>query len=285
MRFRKLWILGVALLWAASAVAQEIQPVTYYADFNVRPGQEEQFMNLVKKYDEPVLQKLLEEGALLAWGVDVPMMHMPGGTTHSIWWSVPGLGSLDKAFAAFEEAEKKWKEEETAAAEQARRRRQSPPPSIEEQFLETVDISRHRDWLLRSQLSNFAEAAPPADAKPYSWITVLKVKPGKERAFRQLLDRYIKPTYDKLVADGTIIGYEFGTEEAKTTDEFTHYFWVVLPDMAAREKARAAFRVLGEERGPEANQAVGDNFLETYEPSATRNFWVRTILLRVAPPK
>jgi uncharacterized protein (DUF1810 family) len=270
----------LGLLYCATAAAQA-QPVSYIGDFYVLPGREEEFLNLVKKYDEPVLNQLMAEGAVLAWGVDVPILHLEGAPTHMVWWSVPDMAAFDKVMAAFEAAEKKWAEEYAKLADEARRKRQAAPKPVMEQLLDTVDLNRHRDWLLRTQVSNFTDATPPADAKPYSWITMFRVKPGKAAEFRQLFDRYAKPTYDRLVADGVIIGYELGVEEAKSTDAFTHYVWVVLPNLAAREKTRSAFMALNESRAPEAREAIEHLFLNTVDPAATRTFVQRTIYLKL----
>ena len=284
MRNRILGAALLGLLCCATAAAQQAQPVSYIGDFYVLPGREEEFLNLIKKYDEPVLNQLMAEGAVLAWGVDVPILHLEGAPTHMLWWSAPDMGAFDKVFAAFEAAEKKWADEYAKLADEARRKRQAAPKPVLEQLTEMVDLNRHRDWLLRTQVSNFTTAPPPADAKPYGWITMFHVKPGKAAEFRQLFDRYAKPTYDRLVADGTIIGYELGVEEAKSTDAFTHFLWTVLPDLAAREKVRSTFMALNESRAPEAREAIEHLFLSTIDPAATRTFVQRTIYLKLAPP-
>jgi len=222
---------------------------------------------------------------VLAWGVDVPVLHLEGAPTHMLWWSVPDMGAFDKVLAAFEAAERKWAEEYAKLADEARRKRQAAPKPVLEKLMEMADLNRHRDWLFRTLVANFTTAAPPADAKPYGWITMLHVKPGKGTEFRQLFDRYAKPTYDRLVADGVIIGYELGIEEARSTDAFTHYVWLVLPDLAAREKVRNTLMALNESRPPEAREAIEHLFLSTVDPAATRTFIQRTIYLKLAPPK
>lgn len=284
MRNRILGAFLLALLWCTTAAAQQAQPVSYIGDFYVLPGREEEFLNLVKKYDEPVLNQLMAEGAVLAWGVDVPILHLEGAPTHMIWWTCPDMAAFDKVFAAYEAAEKEWADEYAKLADEARRKRQAAPKSVEERFLDMVDSTRHRDWLFRTLVANFTSAAPPPNPRPYHWITMFHVKPGKGTEFRQLFDRYAKPTYDRLVADGVIVGYELGVEEAKSTDAFTHYVWVILPDLAAREKVRSTFMALNESRAPEAREAIEHLFLNTVDPAATRTFVQRTVYLKLAPP-
>lgn len=281
---------AVALLWVATAAAQQMpqfQPVVYLADFHVKPGKEEEFMNLVKKYDEPLFNKLMTDGAVLAWGVDVPILHQPGGATHTFWWVSPDMGAYDKVFAAFEEHEKKMKAEDAAAAEEARKKGRAAPKTVEERFLDTVDFSKHKDFLLRDLIVNFTSAPRPENAPmPYSWITVVHVKPGKGDDFRAWWELYVKPVLDKLVADGTIIGYEFGVEEAKTTGDFTHFGTVTLPNLAAREKVRAAFAADRQARSAAERAHITESVLKVLDPDATRNFILRSIALHVAaPPK
>lgn len=282
--------LVIALLWTLTAAAQQmpqIQPVVYLADFNVKPGKEEDFMNLVKKYDEPMFNKLMTEGAVLAWGVDVPVLHEPGAASHTFWWVSADMGAFDKVFAAFAENEKRMKAEEAKAAEEARKKGRAAAKTAEEQFLETVDISKHKDWLLRDLIVHFTDKPRPENAPlPYSWVTVVRVKPGKGDDFRAWWEKYVKPVLDKLVDDGTIIGYEFGVEEAKTTDTFTHFGTVVLPNLAAREKVRNAFYADRQGRSAEERDHITHAVLKTIEPDASRNFILRAIALHVAaPPK
>lgn len=285
MRYRILGAALLGLLFCATLAAQQSQPVSFIDDFYVLPGREGEFLNLIKRYDEPVLNQLMAEGAVTAWGVDVPILHLEGAPTHMVWLTCPDMGAFDKVLAAYEAAEKQWADEYAKLADEARRKRQAAPRSVEEQFLDTMDYTRHRDWWLRTQVANFTSAAPPADPRPFHWITMFHVKPGKGAEFRQLFDRYAKPTYDRLVADGVIVGYELGVEEAKSTDAFTHYVWVVLPDLAAREKARSAFMALNESRPPEAREAIEHLFLSVVDPAATRTFVQRSIYLKLAPPK
>ena len=290
MKTKVFLALVIALFWTLSAAAQQMpqmQPVIYLADFHVKPGKEADFMDLVKKYDEPLFNKLMAEGAVMAWGVDVPILHEPGGASHTFWWVSPDMGAFDKVFAAFEEHEKQMKADDTKAAEEARKKGRVAPKTAEERFLETVDISKHKDLLLRDLIVRFTDKPRPENAPlPYTWITTIRVKPGKGDDFRAWWEKYVKPVLDKLVDDGTIIGYEFGVEEAKTTDMFTHFGTVLLPNLAAREKVRNTFYADRQGRSAEEREHITNTVLKAIDPDASRNFIVRSIALHVAaPPK
>ena len=288
MRIRVSMLLVMALLVVATAFAQQMpqmQPVVYVADFNIKPGKFDDFMNLVKKYDEPTFDKLMSEGAVLAWGLDEAVLHEPGAPTHSFWWTSPDMGAFDKVFAAFEAEEKKMKEDDMAAAAEARKKGRPAPKSVNDIFMESVDWSKHKDWIFRDLAVRFGGGPPPAGARPYSWITVVRVEPGKSDEFRQLWDKYIKPVLDKLVDDNTIHGYEMGVEEVKTTDSFTHFVIITLPNLAAREKVRNAFYADRQARTPEEREVINHRFTKVLDYSATRNMVLHSVILHVAAPK
>ena len=288
MRIRVVLLLAMALALTTVASAQQMppmQPVVYVADFHVKPGRGDDFLNQVKKYDEPTFEKLMAEGAVLAWGVDEPVLHEPGAPTHSFWWLSPDMGAFDKVFAAFEANEKKMKADDAAAAEEARKKGRPAPKTSFERFAETVDFSKHKDWIFRDLLIRFRNEPPPADAKPYAWITSVHVAPGKGDDFQKWWEKYVKVVLDKLVEDGTINGYEFGVEEAKTTDAFTHLGVVSLPNLAAREKVRNAFYADRQARSPEERNQITQNVLALIDPTATRNIVLQSVILHVAMPK
>src|SRR5678815_1283555 len=103
---RKIFLLPLMLMIVCSAVmgqqAPQPQPLTFYYDYTVRPGQEEEFMTLVKTVGAPVRDKLMADGVILAWGIETPVLRYPGGTTHLIWFSVANWVGVDKVLSAME---------------------------------------------------------------------------------------------------------------------------------------------------------------------------------------
>ncbi|MGI0013666.1 MAG: hypothetical protein ACREBU_09530, partial [Nitrososphaera sp.] len=67
MRTRIVCALALALVFAAGAAAQEVLPAIYIADFHVQPGKEGDFLDMVNKYHMPAFDKLMADGAVLAW--------------------------------------------------------------------------------------------------------------------------------------------------------------------------------------------------------------------------
>ena len=102
MLSRKLMAFAAALLWCASADAQQAQPqtLTFYYGYAVKPGKEEDLMNLVKAVGAPVRDKMMADGVVNAWGVDTGLLRSPGGITHLIWFNVNDWAGVEKVTAA-----------------------------------------------------------------------------------------------------------------------------------------------------------------------------------------
>jgi hypothetical protein len=281
MKRRVVMLLMLLLLGARAAGAQELQPVTLLAEYYVKTGQEGEFLKLVNEFVGPIYEKLKAERAIIAWGVDVPLLHAPESATHSVWYTVPDTGALEKLIAAIEARGKEISEAEQKAAEEARRRRQPAAKGMFERFQETNDLGKHRDFLFRALTMKYGSAPPPAGSQPYAWITVVTVKPGKAAEFQQLLGKYIYPVFDKLMAEGAINGYEMGIEEARSMPA-THYVLASLPNLAAREKVRAAFAAVNQARPEEAREYIDDRFVEALDVAATRSFVLRSIVFHLA---
>src|SRR5688572_24639641 len=94
---RKLFLVSLTLLlfcWAAPSDSQAQQPtptpgpLTFYYDYSIFPGKEDDLNTLIRTVGAPVRDKLLAEGVIMAWGVETPILRYPGGTTHLIWFTV-----------------------------------------------------------------------------------------------------------------------------------------------------------------------------------------------------
>ena len=81
------------------------------------------------------------------------------------------------------------------------------------------------------------------------------------------------------MAEGAIGGYGFATEELKSTDDFTHWIWLSLPDLGAREKVRAALDAIPQAERDAAQQA----FLAAIDPSASRSTVLKSEMFAAAP--
>jgi hypothetical protein len=260
------------------------QPLTFYYDYTVVPGKEDEFMKLVNTVGAPVRDKLMADGVILAWGIETPILRYPGGTTHLIWFSVANWAGVEKVLSAMEAQLAKLAADDARDAEAARAKRQTPAMTTAERTRAVFDMSKTRDWLVRDIVSNYGPP-PAAGVLPFTRYNFVKVKPGKGSEYRRAWEKYNKPVYDKLVADGTVLAFGVSVEEVKTDGDFTHFVWVATPNMAAADKIGPAFAADRARRSEEERDAISDLFLSLTEPDKARSVVTRSRIFRTPAAK
>ncbi len=287
MRKLVLVSLTILLLCCAAAGQQtppQPQPLTFYYDYKVNPGKEEDFMNLIRTVGAPVRDKLMADGVVLAWGMETPILRYPGGTTHLIWFTVANWDGVEKVLNGMEAQLAKLAADEAKAAEAPRAKRQQPAKTTAERTREVFDMSKTRDWLTRDLVSGFGPP-PSAGSLPFVRYNFVKVKPGKGPAYRSAWEKYSKPVYDKLVADGVVLAYGLAAEEVKTDGDFTHFLWVATANMAAADKIGPTFAADRARRSEEERNAITDTFLSLIEPDMSRSVVTRSRIFRLPAMK
>jgi hypothetical protein len=260
------------------------QPLTFYYDYTVVPGKEDEFMKLVNTVGAPVRDKLMADGVILAWGIETPILRYPGGTTHLIWFSVANWAGVEKVLSAMEAQLAKLAADDARDAEAARAKRQTPAMTTAERTRAVFDMSKTRDWLVRDIVSNYGPP-PAAGVLPFTRYNFVKVKPGKGSEYRRAWEKYNKPVYDKLVADGTVLAFGVSVEEVKTDGDFTHFVWVATPNMAAADKIGPAFAADRARRSEEERDAISELFLSLTEPDKARSVVTRSRIFRTPAAK
>ena len=266
------------LLVCFAAVGQQTPaqplPLTFYYDYQVKPGQEEEFMNLIKLVGAPVRDKLMADGVILAWGMETPILRYPGGTTHLIWFSVANMEGVEKVLMAMEAQQAKLEAEAKAS--------KSKLPS--ERIRETVDMSKTRDWLSVDQVAQFGPN-PAAGVLPVTRYNFTKVKPGKGADYRRTWEKYNKPIFDKLLADGTILAFGLATEAIKTDGDFTHFVWIATANMAGLDKVGAAVAADRARRTEDDRNSITQAFTDATEPDKARSIVTRSRIFRLPAAK
>ena len=287
MQKRKMIVLALALMWCLSASAQQMapQPLTFWYAYTVNAGKEDEFMNLVKTIGAPVRDKLMAEGVIQAWGIDVPLLRQPGQHTHLIWYSVADWSGIEKVQTAMSAKLAQMAADDAKAAEEARKKGQKPGMTTADRTREVLDSSKTRDYVTRDLVSGEGSSMPPAGMLPWTRYAFAKVKPGKGGDFRTAWEKYNKPVLDKLVADGTILAYGFAVEEVRTEGNFTHFTWYAVKSADAFEKVRNAFAADRNRRSPEEREAIGDLFNSLTDADASRGLVTRSTIFKVAGQK
>ena len=249
-------------------------PLTFYYDYHVNPGKEEEFMNLIKTVGAPVRDKLMADGVVLAWGMETPILRFPGGTTNLIWFTVANMEGVDKVLMAMEAQQAKLEAEAKAS--------NSKPPS--ERIREAVDMSKTRDWLTVDQVVKLGPNPAPG-VLPITRYNFVKVKPGKGADYRKTWEKYNKPIFDKLVADGVILAFGLAAEAIKTDGDFTHYVWMATANMAGLDKIAAAFAADRAGRTEAERNSITQAFTDATEPDKARSMVTRSRIFRLPAAK
>jgi hypothetical protein len=284
MKKRLLFCLLAMLLSCISSAAQQAkpQPLIFWYVYTIQPGKEDEFMDLVKTVGQPVRDKLMADGVVLAWGVEASMLRVPGEGTHWIWYAVNDWSGIEKVDAAMRAQIAKMSSSDSSAS--AGKKGQKPAPSVNDRLREIADMSKTHDYVTRDLVSNESPTAP-AGVLPFTRFAFVKVKPGKGGDYRRAWEKYNKPVYDKLVADGVILGYGLDVEEVRTNGEFTHFIWADMKDLAAMDKLRAAFIADRERRTQEEQDAISNLFSGLVDADASRGGLARSLIFHVPAPK
>jgi hypothetical protein len=266
-----------------ASAQQAQQPLTFWYEYHVNPGKEEEFLNLVKTVGQPVRDKLMADGVVLAWGVEVPMLRIPENATHMIWYSVADYAGLEKVDSAMREQIAKLTAE--AAKGSSGKKGAAAPAGPLEHIREITDFAKTHDYLTRDLVSGFAPSMPPAGTLPVVRYNFTKVKPGKGGDYRKAWEKYNKPIFDKLAADGTILAFGLSVEDVRTDGDFTHYVWIATKDLATQDKVRAAFLADRDKRSQEEQDSITHLFASLTEPDAARNELNRSLIFHLPGPK
>ena len=282
---RKLILVSLTLLLLCSAaIAQQPAPtpgaLTFYYDYTVFPGKEEELMTLINTVGAPVRDKLMADGVIMAWGVETPVLRYPGGTTHLIWFTVADYAGVEKVLNGMEARLAKLAADEALAA----RRGGRPAMTTAERARAVFDGSKTRDWLTRDLVAGFGPP-PKAGVLPVTRYNFNKVKPGKGADYRRTWEKYNKPVFDKLVADGVVLAYGLAAEDVKTDGNWTHFVWIATATMADGDKVGRAFAADRARRSEKERNEITEAFLEVLEPDKARSIITRSRIFKLAPQK
>ena len=282
---RKLILVSLTLLLVCSA-ARNLQaqqpsatpgPLTFYYDYTVHAGKEDELTTLINTVGAPVRDKLLADGVIMAWGMETPILRQPGGTTHLIWFTVADYAGVEKVLNGMEAQLAKL-----AAAEA--RARPKPAMTTAERGRAVFDGTKTRDWLIRDLVAGYGPP-PRAGVLPVTRYNFVKVKPGKGPDYRRTWEKYNKPVFDKLVADGVVLAYGLAAEDVKTDGDWTHFVWIATANMAAADKIGPAFTADRARRSEKERNEITEAFLDATEPDKARSLITRSRIFKIAPEK
>jgi hypothetical protein len=199
-----------------------------------------------KKSAQPLFERFLADGTILSWGIYATVVHQEERETHGSWFETASLANVQKVLAELAKL--------------------APNP--------VINTVKHHDFLLRAPLRRNRAASASSG---YLLVNSILVQPGKGQEWRELFDKYNKPVYEELLANGTISTYWVHVEQVHTDDPGRRYVVYVVPNADGLDKVGAAFQAAGRKRGTEANQAVGRAFTDVSVAGSHRDYFARII--------
>jgi hypothetical protein len=213
--------LGIALQ-ATPAQAQDQTYYTYVSEWNVPRGQWAAFE---KERDQTnaSLQRLVADGTIIAWGSDVAYVHTEDGYTHEDFFTSTSRAGILKALESLRPAA-------TAGA--------------------YGFVTKHRDYFLHT-LAHGGKTS--SGTTGYLRVAMYQARPGQGDAFVDHMKKYILPMVDAGVADGSILMYNFDTEDIHSDAPGGYFLAILYSSGDAMDKFFARLAANGKD-----NPAIGE---------------------------
>ncbi len=245
---RSFIILGVvcalaisALVAAAPAQAQEQTHYTYVSLWAVPRAQWTDFEK-AREQTYPVFERLVGDGTLVAWGSDAAEVHTEGGYTHANWFVSNTQAGITKTLDSL--------------------RSLSRTPAL-------ANTTKHMDLMLHT-IAHGGKTARTTSG----WLRVAfwQAKPGRGNDVEGFFKKYIQPDLEAAVADGSVLMYNFDSEQIHTDAPGGYYLAVVYAKGDGLDKSAATLAAHQKE-----NPAAGEGFGAMLETQAHRDSLARIL--------
>lgn len=246
-------LVSVAAIPGTARAADDDTKTTYTRIelWQVERASWDSFVEMYEKYDQPIMEKLMADGAIIEWGIDAMALHSPEGYTHSTWYSAESLGALVKAGDAYDSAWKAMGKESSS--------------NLEAEF--AAMITKHRDYV--TDTDALRAAAGTVDGGYYHGHSVL-VKAGEHRGFHSYWDNRMKPIFESLFDKGVVLAYGLSTENIVTDNPRGHTWWYVVGDADGLDAVDAAFDAAWDTLDEEGRRARWASIRDVIEEGSYR---------------
>ena len=237
MRMRRLTILGVVCALALSALAmpapvsaQEASHYTFVSFWAVPRAQWSDY----EKADadtNAILGKLVADGTLEAYGSCAILVHAEDGYSHINWFTSASQAGIVKTLDALKGV--------------------SRSPQL-------VAATKHRDFLQHT-IGHGGKTVNTTSG--YVRVSIWQAKPGRGEDVENFFKKYIQPDLDAGVADGSVLSYNFDTEQVHTDAPGGYFLAVTYANGEGLDKAMAMLAKHAKD-DPAAGEAFG-SMMET----------------------
>src|SRR5258707_13253625 len=116
----------------------------------------------------------MAEGVVMAWGVDTPLLRVPGNATHVIWYAVNDYAGVEKEDTAMRAQIAKVNGE--AGKSGGAKKGQKPTASVTARLGEVADMTKVHEYLPRDLDIGFSPSSA-SGSLPLPRYNFVKVKP------------------------------------------------------------------------------------------------------------
>jgi hypothetical protein len=233
--------LAISALVAAAPPAQEQTHYTYVSFWAVPRAQWTDFEKAQGQRNS-VFERLVADGTLVAWGSAATEVHTEDGYTHSNWFVSTSQAGLTKTLEAL--------------------RSSSTMPAL-------ASATKHMDLMLHS----IAHGGKTARATSgYIRVASWRAKPGRGDDVEEFFKKYLQPDLDAGVADGSVLMYNFDSQQIHTDAPGAYNLAVVYANGDGLDKSAAMLAAHAKD-----NPAAGEGFGAMLETQAHRDGLARIL--------
>lgn len=249
---RKVLLVLALLLVPALAFAQAPPPatqLTWVRSYWVKPTQGSTFMRMLNTESAPVLDKLIADKTISAWGVVAPMTRMKDGPSHLIFVTADNWAGIDRMVNALDAADAAMKPADRDASDAA--------------FNNAVN--GFEDMVLHNLVSGAATS--PASMPKYLYVQNYTVKPGKVRDAVQLWKDALLPSYSKLAKSGDVMNFGLSEISISGDPRFTHMGWQFVSDLGKLDTLGSTMDAAMSARTPAENSMINGRLMDDLDPA------------------
>ena len=201
-------IVALLLLCAtASTEAQQLPKLTWIRYFQLAPGSR---TDLVKTARVP-FDKMLADGAIVAWGVVEPVSRVGEPYSHAVYVTVQDWTAVDAVVTAMSTSG-------------------------------LTGTEHTHDVVLR----HVVQSETPPVAKPkYLVVNLHPVNRGRESDAVHLFNEWAKPVFTKLAAGGKLGPWGLSTQNIVIDNKWTHMVWYFIADTSVLEDINTTLAEMG----------------------------------------
>ena len=234
---------------AALSQMEQAHPVyIYVSQFQVPRASWAQFAEDTEKTVNPILERLMAEGAITGWANTESIVHTPDGMTHSTAWSSPSLAGIMRVLDEL--------------------RKIGPRPG-------QIAATKHEDILLRSVYSH--TTAVSGGGAGYLRVNCTLTQPGKADDFVATIKKYLGATFEDQFKKGVATSYGMDEQYVLNGPGSMRCTVVTFANAENMNKWADAIAATFDKMSPEDRKGFQEGLRDSTVPNSRRDFLARII--------